>query len=675
MTVRALQRAVGSERRPKSHEPTTDDWRAFRAAAAPAFPTDVRDLLRLVSASPPVPVDEVEGVDAITRRFVTSAMSLGALSPEAHQTLTRAMNRLGARSNTGEGGEDPGSYAARADGDSTNNKIKQIASGRFGVTTEYLAHAEEIEIKIAQGSKPGEGGQLSGQKVTELIARLRHSQPGVQLISPPPHHDIYSIEDLAQLIYDLKRCNPRARIGVKLVSEAGVGTIAAGVAKAYADYVVVSGHSGGTGASALSSIKHAGSPWELGLAETQQVLMQNDLRSRVRVRVDGGFRTADDVLIAAALGAEEFGFGTAPLVALGCDMARQCHTNTCPTGIATQKKELRVKFRGKPEQVVRYFRFLADDVRRSLAQRGLRRLDELVGRVDLLEQSRTDAGLDLSALLAEVDGNARYCRLERNDWPEAEPPVDESIAVQAVTNTEAGRTFRTRLSISNRDRSVGARVAGALAARWGLETPPGQVNLHFTGSAGQSFGAFSTPGMRLTLDGEANDYVGKGLCGGTLILRPVGAAGRASHHNAIMGNVALYGATGGMVFAAGRAGERFAVRNSGAVAVVEGVGEHCCEYMTGGMTGGAAYVFDRNGSFPDRVNPAHVSWLPCPAEDLGELRALIAKHLRRTRSAHARKVLADWETAKAAFWKVVPTGSGAGVWAAAATFSHQARFS
>ncbi len=393
--VRALQKAVGSERRPKQDEPTPDDWTAFRASTKTDFPVDVRDLLDLVPAGEPVPVGEVESADHIVRRFVTSAMSLGALSPEAHQTLTRGMNRLGARSNTGEGGEDAKAYEDQPDGDRINNKIKQIASGRFGVTTQYLAQAEEIEIKVAQGSKPGEGGQLPGHKVTELIARLRHSQPGVTLISPPPHHDIYSIEDLAQLIYDLKRCNPRARIGVKLVAEAGVGTIAAGVAKAYADYVVISGHSGGTGASALSSIKHAGSPWELGLAEAQQVLRRNDLRSRVRVRVDGGFQTASDVLLAAALGAEEFGFGTAPLVAIGCDMARQCHLNTCPTGIATQKEKLRAKFRGKPEYVVRYFRSIAEDIRHALANLGLRSVEELVGRVDLLRQASSDAAIDL----------------------------------------------------------------------------------------------------------------------------------------------------------------------------------------------------------------------------------------------------------------------------------------
>jgi glutamate synthase domain-containing protein 3 len=597
-------------------------------------------------------------------------MSLGALSPEAHQTLTIAMNRLGARSNTGEGGEDPASYRPRPDGDSTNNKIKQIASGRFGVTAEYLAHADEIEIKMAQGSKPGEGGQLPGHKVTELIARLRHSQPGVALISPPPHHDIYSIEDLAQLIYDLKRCNPGARVGVKLVAEAGVGTIAAGVVKAYADYVVLSGHSGGTGASALSSIKYAGSPWELGLAEAQQVLRRNGLRGRVRLRVDGGFRIASDVLIAAALGAEEFGFGTAPLVALGCDMARQCHLNTCPTGIASQKKELRAKFRGKPENVVRYFLSLADDVRRELGELGLTGLDQLVGRVDLLRQTKTDAGLDLSRLLAPIANGVRHSSGARNDRPGGEVAIDEAIATEAVKSAEANRDFRARLVISNRDRSVGARVAGALALRWGLNPPAGRtVELHFTGSAGQSFGAFATPGMRVTLEGEANDYVGKGLSGGVLVLRPLGLARNASHHNVIMGNVALYGATGGQLFAAGRAGERLAVRNSGADAVVEGAGDHCCEYMTGGtvavlgetgvnfgagMTGGAAYVFDEKGNFPERVNPQHVGWLRCPIEDFDELKALIVDHERLTGSSRARELLDNWNEAKGTFWKVMP---------------------
>jgi glutamate synthase (ferredoxin) len=672
-TVRALQRAVGSQRRRNGGEPTDEDWQTFHASAASPFPANVRDLLQIVPAGRPVPIDQVEPVDAIVHRFVTSAMSLGALSPEAHQTLTIAMNRLGARSNTGEGGEDAASYRPRPDGDSTNNKIKQVASGRFGVTAEYLAHADEIEIKMAQGSKPGEGGQLPGHKVTELIARLRHSQPGVPLISPPPHHDIYSIEDLAQLIHDLKRCSPRARVGVKLVAEAGVGTIAAGVVKAYADYVVISGHSGGTGASPLSSIKHAGSPWELGLAETQQVLMRNGLRGRVRLRVDGGFRIASDVLIAAALGAEEFGFGTAPLVALGCDMARQCHLNTCPTGIATQKQELRAKFRGKPENVVRYFRSLAEDVRRELGRLGLTTLDELVGRVDLLRQTKTDAGLDLSRLLAPIATGARHSSGERNDSPGFKAAIDEAIAAEAVKSVEGDRDFCARLIISNRDRSVGARVAGALAARWGLKPPAGcEVELHFTGSAGQSFGAFATPGMRITLEGEANDYVGKGLSGGVLILRPLGLARNESHHHVIMGNVALYGATGGQLFAAGRAGERLAVRNSGADAVVEGAGDHCCEYMTGGlvvvlgetgvnfgagMTGGAAYVFDDKGTFPERVNPNHVAWLRCPAEDLDQLKALIVAHERLTGSSRARELLKNWNEAKATFWKVMPAVS------------------
>jgi glutamate synthase (ferredoxin) len=671
-TVRALQRAVGSQRRSNDGEPTDRDWQAFREHAANSFPAGVRDLMQIVPAGPPVSIDQVEPVDAIVHRFVTSAMSLGALSPEAHQTLTIAMNRLGARSNTGEGGEDAASYRPRPDGDSTNNKIKQIASGRFGVTAEYIANADELEIKMAQGSKPGEGGQLPGHKVTELIARLRHSQPGVSLISPPPHHDIYSIEDLAQLIHDLKRCNPRARVGVKLVAEAGVGTIAAGVVKAYADYIVLSGHSGGTGASALSSIKYAGSPWELGLAETQQVLMRNRLRNRVRLRVDGGFQVASDVLIAAALGAEEFGFGTAPLVALGCDMARQCHLNTCPTGIATQREELRAKFRGKPENVIRYFRSLAHDVRRKLGELGLTRLDQLVGRVDLLRQTKADGGLDLSRLLAPLGTGARYSSGERNKRPEREAAIDEALAVEAVASWEADRDFSARLGVSNRDRSVGARVAGALASRWGLNPPVGRaVALHFTGSAGQSFGAFATPGMRLTLEGEANDYVGKGLSGGMLVLRPLGLAARASHQHAIMGNVALYGATSGRLFAAGRAGERLAVRNSGADVVVEGAGDHCCEYMTGGsvivlgetgvnfgagMTGGAAYVFDDKRTFPERVNPQHVAWLPCPIEDLDGLKARIVDHERLTGSSRARELLDTWDTAKTMFCKVMPTG-------------------
>jgi glutamate synthase (NADPH/NADH) large chain len=668
VAVRALQRATGATRRGGGPD-ENGAWEEFRRVGRPAAPANLRDLLDLLPAGPTLDVREVEPAGAIARRFFTSAMSLGALSPEAHRTLTIAMNRLGARSNTGEGGEDPAQYAPGPDGERLDNKIKQVASGRFGVTAEYVARAEELEIKIAQGSKPGEGGQLPGHKVTDLIARLRHAQPGIALISPPPHHDIYSIEDLAQLIYDLKRCNPAARVGVKLVAEAGVGTIAAGVAKAYADYVVISGHSGGTGASPLSSIKHAGSPWELGLAETQQVLVRNGLRSRIRVRVDGGLMTAFDVVVAALLGAEEYGFGTAALVAMGCDMARQCHRNTCPTGIATQRQDLRAKFRGTPEQVVRFFTLLAEDVRELLARLGLRSLDEAVGRVDLLRQVRSCAGLDLAPLLATPAGDAPRCLAPRNDRPEPEP-LDEAVWRAAAGAIDGRVPFRGEWTIHNRDRSVGARASGQIALRWGAAgLPAATIRLCFRGTAGQSFGAFGAAGLRLALEGQANDYVGKGLSGAELILRPVGRARLAPHANVILGNAALYGATSGWLFAAGTAGERFAVRNSGASAVIEGAGDHGCEYMTGGcvlvlgrtgcnfgagMTGGIAFVFDADQTLALRLNTESVSCRdPEPAE-LEQVRRLIEQHAQRTESARAAWLLSQFESVRNRFRAVVP---------------------
>ncbi|HEX2326651.1 MAG TPA: glutamate synthase-related protein, partial [Chloroflexota bacterium] len=597
-------------------------------------PRALRDVLDLVPLGPAVLLDEVEPAEAIMRRFSTQAMSLGALSPEAHATLAVGMNRIGARSNTGEGGEDPVWWQPFADGpfagERANSKIKQVAAARFGVTPEYLQHAEELEIKIAQGAKPGEGGQLPAHKVTGLIARLRHAIPGIPLISPPPHHDIYSIEDLAQLIYDLKTANPRATVGVKLVAESGVGTIAAGVAKAFADYVLIAGHDGGTGASPLSSIKNAGCPWEIGLAETQQVLVMNDLRGRIRVRTDGGLKTGRDVLVAALLGAEEYGFGTAALIAIGCDMARQCHLNTCPTGIATQREDLRAKFTGVPEQVIHFFAHVAQDVREGLAALGARTLDEVIGRCDLLRQKsvpgqpRTDL-LDLSAVLAQVDPEGRRprrCLQPRNDRAGYEP-VDDEIIPRALPALERGEPFSLSLPIRNSQRTAGARLSGAIALRYGdAGLPEGTVRLRFTGSAGQSFGAFLAPGVHLSLQGEANDYVGKGMHGGQIAVFPPTQAAYSAYRNTIVGNTVLYGATGGSLFVAGRAGERFAVRNSGAQAVVEGAGDHCCEYMTGGMvvvlgeTGrnfgagmshGLAFVLDEHGSFPQRVNRELVS--------------------------------------------------------------------
>ena len=682
-TVKALQTVTGTARGAAAAlvQPA-QAWTAFGALAVEAKPTVLRDLLEIRPAAAPLTLDQVETAPTIVARFVSSAMSLGSLSPEAHQTITEAMNLLGGRSNTGEGGEDPAVYPAYPGAPAIlNNKVKQVASARFGVTTEYLANAEEIEIKISQGSKPGEGGQLPGHKVTELIARLRHAQPGVTLISPPPHHDIYSIEDLAQLIFDLKRVNPRAAIGVKLVSGCGVGTVAAGVAKAYADYIVIAGHSGGTGASPLSSIKYAGNPWELGLAEAQQVLMQNGLRGRVRLRCDGGLRTGRDVLIAALLGADEFAFGTSVLVALGCDMARQCHLNTCPTGIATQRPELRAKFRGKPENVVRLFEELTRDLQMLLARLGLPSLEAATGRVDLLEQVSHAGGLDLRALLApgpkhaQPGGQLNHIRWQgqRNRRPTDHAAIDNAWVQPALAARAADQPFSIQATIANEHRTLGARLAGELV--WhGLHEKQTPLDFHLTGVAGQSFGAFAIPGMSLKLDGMANDFVGKGLCGGELILRGQGRAARESELHVILGNVALYGATSGSLFAAGRAGERFAVRNSGALAVVEGIGDHGCEYMTGGtvvvlgstgqnfgagMTGGLAYVFDEDGAFLNQTRYHTMFLSPEPVAQLDEaavepLRRLIELHAHKTKSTRAAWILSDWQEKSKHFLRLTP---------------------
>ncbi len=674
-TVRALQIVTGTARGSAGANLTpAQAFSAFNVQAAEAKPTVLRDLLEIRPAAAPLAIDQVEASPNIVRRFIASAMSLGSLSPEAHQTITEAMNTLGARSNTGEGGEDPAAYPTHPGAPAIlNNKVKQVASARFGVTAEYLAHAEEIEIKISQGSKPGEGGQLPSHKVTELIARLRHAQPGIALISPPPHHDIYSIEDLAQLIFDLKRVNPRAAIGVKLVSGCGVGTVAAGVAKAYADYIVIAGHAGGTGASPLSSIKYAGNPWEIGLAEAQQVLMQNGLRGRVRLRCDGGLRTGRDVLIAALLGADEFAFGTAVLVALGCDMARQCHLNTCPTGIATQRPDLRAKFRGKPANVIRFFEELTRDLQMLMASLGLSSLDEAIGRTDLLEQVGFAGGLNLSALLAPArEGHVRW-QGQRNRRPSDHAAIDNAWVQPALAARAAGEPFSVEATIANQHRTLGARLAGELV--WhGLHNTNTPLNFKMTGVAGQSFGAFAIPGMTLVLEGMANDFVGKGLCGGELILRGQGRAARQSELHVILGNVALYGATSGSLFAAGRAGERFAVRNSGALAVVEGLGDHGCEYMTGGqvvvlgstgqnfgagMTGGLAWVFDEDGKFLSQ-NRYHSSFLsPEPvaqldSEAVEELRQLIQLHADKTASTRAHWILADWSNLCSKFVRLTP---------------------
>jgi glutamate synthase domain-containing protein 2/glutamate synthase domain-containing protein 1/glutamate synthase domain-containing protein 3 len=679
-TVRALQSVVGSTKQGAALG--LSPFASFATQVAEAEASNLRDLLEIRPAGPELAIDDVEAAGNITKRFIASAMSFGSLSPEAHQTITQAMNLLGARSNTGEGGEDPAVYAPIDGAPSLlNNKIKQVASARFGVTAEYLAHAEELEIKIAQGAKPGEGGQLPGHKVTELIARLRHAQPGMQLISPPPHHDIYSIEDLAQLIYDLKRVNPCAAVGVKLVSGCGVGTIAAGVAKAYADYIVIAGHSGGTGASPLSSIKYAGNPWELGLAEAQQVLIHNGLRGRVRLRTDGGLRTARDIVMAALLGADEFAFGTAVLVTLGCDMARQCHLNTCPTGIATQRPELRAKFRGKPEHVVRLFDELAAEVRQLLATLGLASLREATGRTDLLEQVRWDGSLDLKPVLAatkiatETRGAVRW-EGGRNDRPESHPPMDDAWVDPALEAFKAGSPYRFETRVSNEDRTLGARLAGQLALFKTQSPTATGSSLTFTmaGTAGQSFGAFAVSGMTLQLEGLANDFVGKGLCGGELVLRGQGRAARESEKHTLLGNVALYGATGGWLFAAGRAGERFAVRNSGALAIVEGVGDHGCEYMTGGlavvlgstginfgagMTGGLAWIYDEDGSFLER-GLYHKGFLqPERFADLDHttrqsIRELVELHASKTASTRAHWLLANWEREAQKFVRLMP---------------------
>ncbi|HEX5386330.1 MAG TPA: glutamate synthase large subunit [Gemmatimonadales bacterium] len=673
--VVALQQAVKAG--------TADAYGNFLAKNVVRRPAGPRDLLAIRTGTP-VPIDEVEPAEAIRRRFISSAMSLGALSPEAHAVLSVAMNRMGAKSNSGEGGEDPANYRVLPNGDRLDNRIKQVASARFGVTAEYLMRAEELEIKIVQGAKPGEGGQLPAHKVTELIARLRHAVAGIQLISPPPHHDIYSIEDLAQLIHDLKTVNPHARVGVKLVSEAGVGTVAAGVAKAYADYVLIAGHNGGTGASPLSSIKHAGAPWELGLAEAQHTLLANGLRGRIEVRTDGGFKTGRDVVIGALLGAEAFGFGTAALVAIGCAMARQCHLNTCPTGVATQRPDLRAKFKGTAEQAIAYFTLLAEDVRQILAEMGFRRLDDIIGRTDLLarvehpELPRAQM-LDLSMLLAPsptLPGMALHRTAERNDRPGMRC-LDDEILEELAPYLESGLPFSGTYPIRNHHLTVGARVAGHIAERWGdAGLPDGRIRLRFTGTAGQSFGAFLTPGMHLELEGEANDYVGKGLSGGEITLRPYrrAAYADATHENLILGNTVLYGATGGKLFAAGQAGDRFGVRNSGAVAVIEGAGNHCCEYMTGGiivvlgragrnlgagMSNGMAYALDEAGTLKDRVNPDMVDLVSLDAEDEELLLALIREHEEKTTSPRARRLLVEWEHFRTFFRKVAPKGADA----------------
>jgi len=636
----------------------------------------LRSLFRLKAAGPPVPLDEVEPLAAILARFATGAMSYGSISREAHETLAIAMNRLGGKSNTGEGGEDPARYVLDKNGDSRRSAIKQVASGRFGVTSEYLVNADDIQIKMAQGAKPGEGGQLPGFKVYPWIAKVRYATPGVGLISPPPHHDIYSIEDLAQLIYDLKNANPTARIHVKLVAEVGVGTVAAGVAKAHSDVVLISGHDGGTGASPLTSLKHAGVPWELGLAETQQVLVLNRLRDRIVVQVDGQMKTGRDVVVAALMGAEEFGFATAPLVVMGCVMMRVCHLNTCPVGVATQDPELRKKFTGTPEFVENFFRFIAQEVRELMASLGFRTLDELTGRIDCLDvvpavDHWKARGVDLSRILHNPDVPATVSRRAvRAQDHGLEKALDNEIIAGCGEALEHGRPVSLELPIRNSNRTVGTMLGYEVTRRYGGPgLPDDTIRLRFTGSAGQSFGAFVPRGITMTLEGDANDYFGKGLSGGRLVVFPPATSTFKAEENIVAGNVVLYGATAGEAFVRGLVGERFCVRNSGATVVVEGIGDHGCEYMTGGrvivlggtgrnfaagMSGGIAYVLDAKRTFEGRCNRNMVDLDPLDVEDLAFVQDLVTRHVALTGSTYAAGLLARWADTQRALVKVMP---------------------
>ena len=653
-----------------------ESWKKYSSLVNDQGPINLRDLMAFKAAGDAVEIDRVESITNIRKRLVSPGISLGALSPEAHETLSIAMNRIGAKSDSGEGGEDPARFKLRENGDNPSSAIKQIASGRFGVTAEYLNNCEEIEIKVAQGAKPGEGGQLPGIKVDSLIARLRHSTPGVTLISPPPHHDIYSIEDLAQLIYDLKQINPDAKVCVKLVASTGIGTIAAGVAKAKADSILVSGHGGGTGASPQSSIKYAGLPWEMGLSEVHQVLSMNDLRNKVVLRTDGGLKTGRDVVMAAMLGADEYGIGTSSLIAMGCIMVRQCHSNTCPVGVCTQRDDLRAKFEGTPEKVVQLFTHLAEEVREILASLGFTTLQQVIGRTDLLTQvSRGDAALDdldLNPILVRADSEDELVSSRGGARTEVPDTLDAQMVVDAKLALENGSKMQLSYNVENTQRAIGTRLSSHIVRRFGMTgLREGHILVRLRGSAGQSLGAFATQGLRLDVIGDANDYVGKGLSGGMIVVRPSAAVGFVASANTIIGNTVLYGATSGKMFAAGQAGERLCVRNSGATAIVEGSGSNACEYMTGGnvvilgevgdnfgagMTGGMAFIYDEAGNFESQVNReslqlfriAHPHWE-------NKLRDLVAEHARETESALAARILNHWETALQHFWQVVPT--------------------
>ena len=653
-----------------------DMWKQYSQTMKANPPIHLRDLLEIKSLGEPISVDEVESITSIRKRFVTPGMSLGALSPEAHKTLNVAMNRIGAKSDSGEGGEDPAHFVPEPNGDNPSAKIKQVASGRFGVTAEYLNHCEELEIKVAQGAKPGEGGQLPGMKVTDLIARLRHSTKGVTLISPPPHHDIYSIEDLAQLIYDLKQINPRCKVTVKLVAASGVGTIAAGVAKAKADVILISGHNGGTGASPATSIKYAGLPWEMGLTEAHQVLAMNNLRGRVTLRTDGGLRTGRDIVMAAMMGAEEYGIGTAALIAMGCIMVRQCQSNTCPVGVCTQDEALRDKFTGTADKVVNLITFYATEVREILASIGARSLEEVIGRADLLTQvSRGSAhldDLDLNPLLITVDGAERivYDRSkERNPVPDT---LDAQIVNDAQPFFKDGEKMQLSYAVQNTLRTIGTRASSHIVQRFGMrnDLQPDHLTVKLSGSAGQSLGAFAAPGLKLEVFGDANDYVGKGLSGGRIVVRPAQNSPLKADENTIIGNTVLYGATDGYLFAAGRAGERFGVRNSGAKVVIEGCGTNGCEYMTGGiavilgsiganfgagMTGGMAYLYDPDGLSAPLMNMETLVVCPVTVDHWeAELKGLIEEHERESGSVKAARILQDWDLEKANFVQICP---------------------
>ncbi|MEP7029364.1 MAG: glutamate synthase-related protein, partial [Pseudolabrys sp.] len=669
----------------------------------------IRGLFEIKSAHDmgrkPVTLEDVEPAANIVRRFSTGAMSYGSISREAHTTLAIAMNRIGGKSNTGEGGEETDRFKPLPNGDSMRSAIKQVASGRFGVTTEYLVNSDMMQIKMAQGAKPGEGGQLPGHKVDKTIAKVRYSTPGVGLISPPPHHDIYSIEDLAQLIYDLKNVNPTGDVSVKLVSEVGVGTVAAGVSKARADHVTISGFEGGTGASPLTSLKHAGSPWEIGLAETHQTLVINRLRGRIAVQVDGGIRTGRDVVVGAMLGADEFGFATAPLIAAGCIMMRKCHLNTCPVGVATQDPVLRKRFKGQPEHVINYFFFVAEEVREIMASLGYRNFNDMVGQMDMLDQRKLvehwkAKGLDFSKLFMKPKSakDTAIFNCEEQDH-HLEKILDRKLIAESQAALDRGAPVRLQTAIASVNRAAGAMLSGEVAKRYGHEgLPDGTIHVRMTGTAGQSFGAWLARGITFELEGEANDYVGKGLSGGRIVIRPPANSGIVPEESIIVGNTVLYGAIAGECYFRGVAGERFAVRNSGAIAVIEGAGDHCCEYMTGGvvvvlgvtgrnfaagMSGGIAYVIDEDGSFETRCNMAMVALEPVPqeeevaetefnqqndleshgrvdvmadltAQDAERLHKLISDHARYTGSKRAAEILSQWKRYRPLFKKVMP---------------------